>query len=431
MQILAQSYPNGEIRLKEVSQANWENRREADRPNLACSREFQECEKKSEKILPGMTHAVKPGWGMTPRMTRFGLRGRRTIQRVGGVLDSLPGKNLAITLTLPGSGMDAYQTLADYSGWVANRVKTWLYDQFPEGLSVDWFYVWELQRRGALHMHLCVRCQTGGIARRIKRRMKKTWIKILADLENMAQVEMFRSPEGLDHRATPSKIRFYCQFVRNSVGSYFAKYTTKSDTKNGQHVLNGLRPSRWWGCSRSALAKMKAASTGIASAPMAREQSEEVFIRLQSQIEAASNWSVERPPEWNKRKELIAYVPTSEIEGIMSKIREELGQNQSCLLEAQTKMSIYPMVRNNLLRRWESNRGRLDLMHTLNLDPWSWDILVSWIRDESSVDPEEIIQVYRQVCHIEQSLLTGKDPLKEAKKKKWEQLGLAEPIESA
>lgn len=194
----------------------------------------------------------KPGFGALPRKTRFGLNAKRSLLRAGGAVDKLiksPNEVIFLTGTLPGSTPEAIQTLARYSSFAIHRLKAWVNKYIPQKKD---FYVWELQKRGALHLHYAVVCAEQPIRARIIAGFASQWGRILESVSEQSGVDVFARATGGTWRDRPDKWRFDAQEVRKSVAGYLSKYCGKDSGK----VADGIKayaPTRWWGVSRPLL----------------------------------------------------------------------------------------------------------------------------------------------------------------------------------
>ena len=195
---------------------------------------------------------LKPGFGGLPRKTRFGLNAKRGLLRAGGAVDKLiksPNEVIFLTGTLPGSTPEAIQTLARYSSFAIHRLKAWINKYIPQKKD---FYVWELQRRGALHLHYAVVCPQQPIRARIIAGFASQWGRILASISEQSGVDVFARADGGSWRDRPDKWRFDAQEVRRSVAGYLSKYCGKDSGKTADGV-KAYAPTRWWGVSRPLL----------------------------------------------------------------------------------------------------------------------------------------------------------------------------------
>lgn len=387
-QILAELHPNGELRIRyrnvirKKRGFDGEPRtdvkamcRKAFMPSsLDNKNEFQESKEEWMAKILSSGESVRPGWGMCPRLTKFGIRGRRKILRAGGVMDSLPGVRAAITLTLPGNTSEAIQTICDYSGFIANRVKTWLYDQLVDPSKVSWFYVWELQKRGALHMHLCINCEESAVFRRIQKGIKSAWINILETVGKKASVNMFLSSKGYDWRRKRGKIQVDCQRVKKSVSAYFAKYCGKADKGAEEHIKAGLRPSRWWGCSRYLSRLTQLMRISVVSQEMSQSQADSVIEGMLDACEDVENCYLKANP-YTGAYYLIAYPGLSLGSEIIRELEYRLGRNPSSSLEANKLQNNELKKRiKNIQRRWNTLEERLRLAEIFGTGTREWEM---------------------------------------------------------
>lgn len=69
------------------------------------------------------------GYGSLPQKpTTFGLNAKRQLIRSGAALESVatPEECVFLTGTLPGSTAAAYESIAAYSGYIVNNLKSWI-----------------------------------------------------------------------------------------------------------------------------------------------------------------------------------------------------------------------------------------------------------------------------------------------------------------
>jgi len=195
------------------------------------------------------TDEQKPGFGALPRSSRFGLNAKRSLLRAGGAIDRLvrsPSEVVFLTGTLPGSTPEAIEAMARYSAYALHRLKAWINKHVP---SKKDFYCWELQKRGALHLHYAVVIPEQQIRNRIINGFAGQWHRILERISDESGVDLFGRPDGGSWRGRLDKCQFYAQEVEKSVAAYLSKYCSKDAGK----VADGVRaypPTRWWGVSR-------------------------------------------------------------------------------------------------------------------------------------------------------------------------------------
>lgn len=183
-----------------------------------------------------------------PRRRRgesFTLNAKRRIKRAGRVLDEIakPEECVFLTGTLPGSTRQAMAAMAAYAPYIVNGMKAWIAKRVPSKMD---FYVWELQGRGALHIHYCLWVPDPIARSYILKEFRNQWVRLIRSVGKQAGVDMFARQGGGSWRDRPDVVQAYAQTVRKSVGAYLAKYTSKSAGKG----FGGFHPKRWWGVSR-------------------------------------------------------------------------------------------------------------------------------------------------------------------------------------
>lgn len=191
----------------------------------------------------------KPGFGGLPRNSRFGLNAKRSLLRAGGAIDRLvksPSEVIFLTGTLPGSTPEAVETMARYSAFALHRLKAWVNKHVP---SKKDFYCWELQRRGALHLHYAVVCSEQPVRARLIAGFAGQWGRILESISEQSGVDVFAREGGGTWRHSPEQWQFYAQEVEKSVAAYLSKYCGKESGKTADGVT-AYPPTRWWGVSR-------------------------------------------------------------------------------------------------------------------------------------------------------------------------------------
>lgn len=219
----------------------------------------------------------------------FTRQARHTLLEAGAVTDKLAGKNaVLLTLTLPGSTSESLRATAAYSGWILNNLMQCVRDwrkKFKK--QIEYFYVWEWQKRGALHIHICLAADSNeeSIDRLIQlaRKQKDTWYHLLKRMATTEPVKRFGKKEGnlpgidmfaranqngkvKSWRNRPDKWEWDIQQVTKSVGAYFAKYAGKNAAPSNKkefdkYAKSGKKcysPSRWSGKSKGIQQAIKA-----------------------------------------------------------------------------------------------------------------------------------------------------------------------------
>ena len=205
---------------------------------------------------------LKPGWGTLGRQDRtFNAGTRHALLECGAVVDMWHGKRaIVLTGTLPGSTNEANEVLAAYSAYVVNRLNQYC-RRLVDG-ELWCFYVWEWQKRGALHIHYCLACSDRAALSRVCAGFRDFWFSLLLQLSEKSGVDLFRRASGGSCREQKNKLHADAQFVQKSVAAYFAKYAGKNyHSEVSKHLksrrLNRYVPSRWAGWSRPVSRAMK------------------------------------------------------------------------------------------------------------------------------------------------------------------------------
>jgi hypothetical protein len=190
----------------------------------------------------------KGGWGFSPKPTTFGKNARHRLLEAGAIMDGLYGKNVCeVTCTIPGSTRESFRTVSQYSGWIMNRLT-----QIVRRSKHDpaWFYVWELQKRGALHLHFAIGCSNLPDALELAQKIEFKWFELLLELQDKMNVDVFRKNAKWSWRNAPEKWQSHVLPVYKSCAAYFSKYVGKQSnvvTRNNKAFC----PARWWGSSSS------------------------------------------------------------------------------------------------------------------------------------------------------------------------------------
>ena len=154
------------------------------------------------------------------------------------------------TLTLPANTKDAFECLAVYSGYAVNRLFQPVRRDYAD--CNQWFFVWEYQKRGALHLHIAHYhpCKITGAA--IGEKLLQTWHNILCDISENSGICLFTAKQG-DRCTVRRSHQHQTQPMRKSVAGYFSKYASKAGQKQENNYVRKFSqmypPSRFWGCS--------------------------------------------------------------------------------------------------------------------------------------------------------------------------------------
>lgn len=270
MRIIAHHYPNSELRVVICPDVpvgkSWEQEA-GEAEDRAVAPPGSTLVIRSELKTQGLRGegcetppCLPPGYGGRPRPTAFGNSARRTILRCGGALERIgadPSEVAFLTGTLPGSTAAAMRSLQDWSSYAVNLLKAKISKLgIHDSLS---FYVWELQARGALHIHYAVHVPDRALMSRLICEFKRMWTQIIDAISEKSGVDLWARQDGGSWASQKEVIRADAQVCKKSPGAYMAKYVSK-DAFAPKYINNKnaefLGPTRWWGCSRPLLKLM-------------------------------------------------------------------------------------------------------------------------------------------------------------------------------
>jgi hypothetical protein len=251
-----QQYPNQELRATLYRQRSVKESVDAESvKEVPAVAPLDITSKLSPEVL-----GSKPGFGGVPSPTRFGLNAKRQIQRASGVFehDAIPkGELVFLTGTVPGSRRGIYDALAKWSSWSVKAVKTWLSNA---GVVDNYsMYVWEFQKRGALHIHYLVWVPDGNLRKKIMEEWREKWAQILDSVGEKEGIDMWQQSNGRSWKHHRAILQAPAQVVIKSVGSYLSKYLSKNAPNPGKRIdvdSEPLCPVRWWGVSRPLLKRL-------------------------------------------------------------------------------------------------------------------------------------------------------------------------------
>jgi len=206
----------------------------------------------------------KNGYGsMAENCPNFTKNSKNSIRWGAAAMEAQFGKGSCVFLTgtLPGGTIEAQFTFAAYSSWFVDRLNKWLLKHYSiDGKSYR-ISVWELQKRGALHLHGLVAVAPEKTALLISE-FQAYWIKLLEDLSDSTGVDLFERSAGGSHRGNylkPVKIQgrkgilkdvmCYGAVVVKTVAGYLSKYLSKSAGSFSK--APEYYPARWWSTSRA------------------------------------------------------------------------------------------------------------------------------------------------------------------------------------
>ena len=217
----------------------------------------------SEKLK---TKQGKNGYGSMPENApNFGKNAKNSIRWGAAAIEKQFGTNRCVFLTgtLPGSTVEAMFIFAAYSSWFVDRLNKWLLKNYPINGKSYRVSAWELQERGALHLHALV-AAPDGMSDDLIKAFQVYWIKLLEYLSDCTGVDLFARGVGgswrgqyevvkkIKGKRKPMKdIMCYGAVVLKTVAGYLSKYLSKGTGDFRFCKSPEYYPARWWSASRA------------------------------------------------------------------------------------------------------------------------------------------------------------------------------------
>ena len=297
--------------------------------NLAKKSAFSlPCHNRKISTLTGTCRLNKP--------KNFTSASGQKLRECGSAIDQIcqnSENTVAITLTLPSHHDDAFRAIAAYSGYAVNRIFQPIRRHYGE--EVLWFFVWEYQKRGALHLHIALYHPNKDKALEIGNSFRSQWHKILQDISNLANTNLFLGRNGRDN-SDIEKNHFYCQPMRRSLGAYFSKYAGKKESKQAWYCQK-YPVSRFWGCCYALKRLIKSLSLEVKIESPDSELIESVIASILKKIESLSlsisnqyDFDIERERDGNSLKIAVGtrvtfYCEPRQLRKLLSEFSEYSG----------------------------------------------------------------------------------------------------------
>lgn len=248
-------FPNNEIRIRIPAPVVAKHRQGAGSfygaigPSiLTIAKKLRQTHPEAVKI-PRVKALLRPGYGGIARPTGFSVRGRRMLVRAGALIgrDRYQHPVLFLTGTLPGGTPSAFQAIANHSAFIVHELLTHL-PRLAGSSAKDcrFLWVWEWQKRGALHWHCVIETPTRKGAAKILRGFKKLWIRVLETVEKKAGIDIAERAEGGSWAGNYRYWQVKAERARKRPDRYLSKYLSK-----GFNTPSANFPTRWYGVSRS------------------------------------------------------------------------------------------------------------------------------------------------------------------------------------
>lgn len=314
------------------------------------------------------------------RKTQFGLNARRTILRCGGAVDRChePNESVFMTGTLPGSSSAAMRAIAEWSSYLVHRLKAWINKYAPTTFSM---YAWEFQKRGALHLHYVAVIPDPVRRLLILDRFKEEWIRLLENVGEYAGVDMFEHADGSSWQNAKEVTQAHAVQCEKSVAAYLSKYLSKQEDE----CTSEYYPTRWWGCSRPLLAKLRELTVSVEIDKLGSGRAASIYQDIKSVIDQVSTTVYQYRDRVGCAINLAAYIPKKWLEATWKDVLSHT--NNMIRPELQTTETVLPQLRKTLELLQSESRSwkRLEA----NLSGYSRD-MVSRLSIRQSVTMTEI-----------------------------------------
>ena len=214
-------------------------------------------------------------FGHEHKLTKLTSKAKLALREAGSILDRDYKDNIyLVTMTLPSDGRKQFELLARYSGYVIDRLQR-LFRNIP---GLQYYYVWEFQKRGALHLHYAVAHSNPDTAFKAARIMRTQFYKVLRDIGSEHNIDMFasRTASGGTWANKPKQWQWSIDKITKSVTGYLSKYLSKGS----MGFTEAFYPARWWGCCTSLRQKVKACKIEITIAELPNDIARNAFYHF-------------------------------------------------------------------------------------------------------------------------------------------------------
>lgn len=215
-------------------------------PIASLEPDFEESESRFLDIPPVLSGQPKPRRSM-------GADARRQALRLGALFaPAVEQRTLLLTGTLPGSTRAARRVFAENSSRMVKLLQDSIRSWCRIRAVTDWKYlwVWELQKRGALHWHCVLELPTSELASEFADYWHQCWVTNLQNI-GVNNPEIFDRKGGGSWIDEPDVWQTDAQITEKDTGRYVSKYLSKDMHSKSDVPLEYCPHGRWWGCSRA------------------------------------------------------------------------------------------------------------------------------------------------------------------------------------
>lgn len=222
------------------------------------------------------------------RFIPFTRKKRQNIQQRLAALDTIAGPKEVVLLTgtLPGSTPESLSLIAEYSAEIVKKLHRWI--RYVSD-SEHWLYVWELQKRGALHIHFAVLEKDPLKRAALVSRFRDKWIEILQSFGRENALCFFARAKGGNHLDDLSKVQADATEIDRSVRNYLSKYLSKSayGVEDNKHLFS---PRQWSRCSKELLSLTESLTRTVRTMPMTIQQKQKLQQEVDYEFDVTSGF---------------------------------------------------------------------------------------------------------------------------------------------
>lgn len=251
--MICQLYPNNEF-LVVVGKKRASRQKKAPRPisELKGMDKKRLPDSRILDLLPQLSQDIK---GAPRKRAGMSVKARNKILHLSSMMDERnKDRQVFATGTLPGGTDLAMKEFTRLSGYCVKMVQTYMPRALgceSGDLSVVW--CWELQKRGALHMHLAIETSSVSLADELCEAWRDIWSNVLVLVNRKATTDIFKRRRGGTWAGLKDVWQVDCEKVKKGVSKYLSKYLGKE--KKG---MERYYPARWYGASRKIRQSLKA-----------------------------------------------------------------------------------------------------------------------------------------------------------------------------
>lgn len=193
----------------------------------------------SEATKSKISLRLAAGFGGNCPRTQFTKLGRSNVREHVAAMEGEYGKSARfLTLTFPGSTIGAIHAVSRYSGLLHRSIQQWIRDTIPGSAVAS---VWELQKRGMLHLHILVASHNKAQLRAVSRKWKGYCWKLIKRVSKVSGIDLCAIEGGGSWQNNYRVFRANTAVPRKSLARYMSKYMSK-----GSGQVEGFPPLRWW-----------------------------------------------------------------------------------------------------------------------------------------------------------------------------------------